>query len=117
LTDVVPLDGTVQELTYETFREKVPDQGVVVVEFTAAWCGPCQWFLPVFAASAAAHSDVLHARVDVESEDALAKTFALTSIPTVAVIHDRVLIFQHPGALQAEDLEDVVQQAKAASAA
>lgn len=100
-------------LTSENFSQVTENNGIVVVDFWAAWCGPCRAFKPIFADAAARHSDVTFATCDTEDQPELAAAFQIRSIPTVAVFRDKVLLYAQPGMLPADALDDLVQRVKA----
>lgn len=101
------------ELTAEKFEETVNKDGIVLVDFWAAWCGPCRVFGPVFESAAATHTDAVFAKVDTEAEPGLSGSLGIRSIPTLMIFRDGVRVFSQAGALPAHALEDLIGKVKA----
>lgn len=102
----------VLELTKENFKETIQKNELVILDFWAAWCGPCRRFAPVFESVSNKHPGVVFAKVDTEAEPDIAASFEIMSIPTLAVIKDGDIIFMQAGALPEDILEQVVSKAK-----
>jgi thioredoxin 1 len=100
------------DLTEATFEETINAGGIVLVDLWAEWCGPCKMFAPVYEAVSEAHPDATFAKVDTESEQRLAGSLGIMSIPTLMVFRDGVLLFNQAGALPEAALEDLVAQAE-----
>ena len=97
----------------EEFESKVNGEGIVLVDFWAAWCGPCRMFAPIFEAASEANPEITFAKVDTEAERGLAGAAGITSIPTLMIFRDGVLLYREPGALPASALTDILDQVKA----
>lgn len=100
------------EVTEANFADTVK-QGIVLLDFWAAWCGPCRAFAPVFEAAAGRHPDITFGKVDTEAQPGLATAFNITSIPTLMVLRDGVLLGAQPGALPAASIDGLIEQVRA----
>ncbi len=103
----------VVELTKENFEQVVTDNDMVIVDFWAPWCGPCQSFAPVYEQTAEKFPDAVFAKVNTEDQQEIAAAFQIRSIPTLMAFRDKVIVFSQPGALPGNALEQVVDQVKA----
>lgn len=103
---------TTIDLTAETFADTVRTNDIVLVDWWAAWCGPCRMFAPVYEAAAEQHPDVAFGKVDTEAEQALSAQAGISSIPTLMAFREGVLVFSQAGALPAAALEQVIAAVK-----
>ena len=101
------------DLTKENFEATVSGNNMVIVDFWAAWCGPCRGFAPVFDAASEKHPDIVFGKVNTEEQQELAAAFGVRSIPFIVLMRESVIIFAEPGAMPAEGLESIIGQARA----
>jgi len=101
------------EMTADNFRDIIDNNDIVLIDFWAAWCGPCQSFAPVFEAASEKYDDIVFAKVDTEAQNELAAQFQVRSIPTLAMLREQILIFSQAGALPASALDQLIEQARA----
>ena len=95
-------------LTEQNFTETVQGDGIVLVDFWAARCGPCRQFAPVFERASAEHPDIVFGKIDTEVEQELAAVAGISSILTLLAFRDGVLVFSQPGALPPAALAEVI---------
>jgi len=98
-------------LTQNTFEEKTA-QGIALVDFWAAWCGPCRTFAPIFEAASERHPDVTFAKVDTEAEPGLAASFEVRAIPTLAIMRDGIVLGVQAGMLPGPALDQLVAKVR-----
>jgi len=96
------------DLTLANFDEAVHGNDILFVDFWASWCGPCRQFAPIYEAASEANPDLAFGSVNTEEERELAGGFRVTSIPTLMVFRDSILVFAQPGALPASALDQVI---------
>ena len=100
------------ELTAENFESAVGGADLALVDFWASWCGPCRMFGPIFERASEEYPDAVFGKVDTESQQALAASFQITSIPTLMIIRDNVIVYAQPGALPESALKELIGKAR-----
>jgi thioredoxin 1 len=98
-------------LTNDNHDQTVKD-GIVFIDFWAAWCGPCLMFAPIFERAAEKHPDITFAKVDTDDQVELAGRYGVQSIPTLVIYRDGIPLFAQPGALPEPVLEDLIAQTR-----
>ena len=102
----------VTQLTQTNLDDTINNNDIVVIDFWAPWCGPCQTFKPIFEQAAEKHEDAVFASCNTEEESELAAMFQIQSIPTLVVFRDGIGIFGQPGMLPAEALDELMDKVR-----
>lgn len=100
------------ELTLENFESTISQDGITLVDFWAEWCGPCRMFGPIFEKASDENLEIRFGKVDTEAQQQLAGMAGITSIPTLMIFRDGILLFNQPGALPAPALNDLIGKVK-----
>ncbi|XP_039096829.1 thioredoxin domain-containing protein 8 isoform X2 [Hyaena hyaena] len=82
---------------------------LVVVEFSAKWCGPCKRIYPLIHAMSLQYRNVMFANVDVDDSKELAQSYHIKSVPTFQMFKQTRKIFEFCGA-DAQKLEAKIQE-------
>jgi thioredoxin 1 len=96
------------DLTHASFGQHIEKNGITMVDFWAEWCGPCKMFGPIFEAASEKYPEITFGKVDTEAEQQLAGEAGISSIPTLMVFRDGILLYNNPGAIPAEALDEII---------
>jgi len=100
-------------LTKDNFDQTVEENAMVVVDFWAAWCAPCRFFAPTFEQASDKYPDVVFGKINTEEQPEVAGAFGIRSIPTLMILRDKVILYSEAGALPPNQLQALIDQAKA----
>lgn len=88
------------------------NQGSVLVDFYADWCGPCKMITPVLEELSKAYPDVQFIKVNVDQENELAEKFGVMSIPALFAVKDGEVKKQAVGFQPKPMLEELIKAAQ-----
>lgn len=96
-------------LTSDNFEKVIKQEGMVLVDFFATWCGPCKMLAPVLSKIAEENEDkVKIAKVDVDEQRELAIKFGIESIPTLILFKDGEKINEMIGLHSKSEIESMI---------
>jgi thioredoxin 1 len=106
------------EVTDQTFEQQVLKSDTpVIVDFWAAWCGPCRMMAPAFEDLAREYTGkVVFAKLDVDHNPRVSSSYGIQSIPTLLIFSGGRIVDQLIGARPREDMKKHIESALVAAA-
>jgi thioredoxin reductase (NADPH) len=102
------------EITAKELEQKVNNGEKVIVEFHAAWCGPCRMMKPMFEQAAEklieSNSDVKLYTFNIESDKEFAAEIGLRSVPTIKAFSNGKEVFTEVGLKNAQLIMEMAQK-------
>ncbi len=99
-------------LSHDNIDSLLSQHDFMVIDFGAKWCGPCQSFDKIYQQIADQYADIAFAKVDIEEHPDIAQEFNIRSVPTIAILRYRTLVFLESGAMSATTFADLIKQAR-----
>ena len=104
--------ATVDLTSVEELQATIDKNDIVLVDFWADWCGPCKMFGPTYEKVSESYPDMVFAKCNTEEAQALAGSFGIQSIPTLAIFREKIMVFLQPGALPEAALNDLISKVR-----
>ena len=102
---MAPLTITKENFETEVLQSPVP----VLLDFWAAWCGPCRMLSPIVDAAAEKAENARVGKINVDEQPALAEKFGIMSIPTLVVMKNGKMVSKSVGGKSEEEILDMLQ--------
>jgi thioredoxin 1 len=95
----------------ETFGEIIGGEKLVLIDFTAEWCGPCKMMKPILQELRQRMGDKIRIlKIDIDRSPAVSDAFGIQSVPTLMLIRNRNILWRQSGVMQTSQLEKVINQ-------
>lgn len=99
----------VKEFSKNILAEEIKKSKLIILDFYAAWCGPCRSFSSIFEECALSMAKIaVFGKVNIDEQRDLAIEYKVSSIPTILIIQDGQLVWSYVGAMDSEALKNKI---------
>lgn len=102
--------SSVTQVKETEFDTLLKSENLLVVDFSATWCGPCRVVAPLIEQLAQEHQDIKVVKIDVDQDKPLAKRYEVRSIPAVLIFKNGELVENIVGAKPYEEFAEAVKK-------
>jgi len=100
------------EITDQNIGEVLTSDNLVVMDFWAAWCGPCRMIGPIIDELAKENTDIVIGKVDVTNNPESSAKYGVTSIPTIIFLKNGSEVYRQKGAIPKTALQSIINDFK-----
>ena len=100
------------EITDKNINEVLSQDKLVVIDFWAAWCGPCRMVGPIIDELSNENNDIVIGKVDITVNPESTTKYGVTSIPTIVFIKDGSEVYRQRGAVPKKALQEIIDNFK-----
>jgi thioredoxin 1 len=94
-----------------TFNELIQSEKPVLVDFTAAWCGPCKMMAPILKEVKAEIGDAVSiVKVDVDISPAAAQAYQVQGVPTLILFKEGKILWRQSGVVPKNGLVSIIKK-------
>jgi len=95
----------------KTFGEMLRTEELVLVDFTATWCGPCKMMAPILdELKSAVGSKVLILKIDVDKNPQASAAYNIQGVPTLILFKKGKIVWRQSGVIPANELKILIDQ-------
>jgi thioredoxin 1 len=95
----------------ETFGDIIAGDKLVLIDFTAEWCGPCKMMKPILEELRQRMGEKIRIlKIDIDRSPTVSDAFNIQSVPTLMLIRNRNILWRQSGVMQVNQLERIIDK-------
>lgn len=101
------------EVKKKSFGEILRTEPLVLIDFTAEWCGPCKMMKPILdELKSAVKENLVILKIDIDKNPHVAASYNIQAVPTLILFKKGTIVWRQSGVVQKNDLLRLVEQYK-----